>query len=763
MAIGTTQEAASNALPLPDLPGPAALSERSSRLRQVVLDEGWNYAERHILIAESFRSTVGEPFMQVRAAKAVAHLLAEMPIVIREGEVLAGWHPNTPVCEANEERVNEAAGFTAGEGWRTYCSEGHMAPDYKTVLHSGLDGVLRRLVEGADELDPEDPVSVEKRVFFEASRISMEGMQHFIERYATLAAELADGADDEQWAAELREIGAACEHIAHRPARNTREALQLSWFMFLCCALENSDHHHCFGPGRIDQWLWRYYEAELDAGDLDEELLDDLLAQYMIKCNEFSGPSMSAVILVLGGRKPDGSDGTNELSYKILDLAGQVQTYFPGIDVSWHSDMDPEFMRRCVALLRNLNGQPSLFNSDAIVKGLMRHGVPFEHAVDHLPSTCTETSIMGRCNPCVAWPYINLANCLNYALFGGVHPDTGTTESFVSDVGLRLSCPPTGWVAALDGLVAREPQTYGELKDAFLRVLRHAVDGAVFQCNHDQYLESIHRPFPLLSCLIEGCIESGRNISDGGALYNFIQPEAVGTSNVVDSLAAARGLVEDGEYTLDDLREAIRADWVGHEELQQAVRDCPKHGNDIDWVNDLFGEVAGGWCGMIEGHTNYLGGPMLPGFLGWTVWIEYGNRTPATIDGRKSGEPLANSIMNCTGVQVKGFPSVVLSTTAKFDQSRGLGGTVGNVRFGADALNEPGGVDALKGLIEAAFDLGCYQMQVNLASTEMMRAAQENPDNYRDLFVRIGGYLVPFVLLPAKAQNEVMARTELGL
>ncbi len=763
MAIGTETEAASAALPLPELLGPAALSERSRRLRETVLDEGWNYVERDILIAESFRATEGEPFMQIRAAKAVAHLLAEMPIAIRDGEVLAGWHPNTRPEGEREEQVREAAGYVAREGWRTYCSEGHMAPDYKTVLHSGLDAVLRRIDEGAIALDPEDPQTVEKRVFFEASRISMTGMQHFIERYATLAAGLADEADDEEWAAELREISHACEHIAHHPATNTREALQLSWFMFLCCALENSGHHHCFGPGRIDQWLWRYFEAERDSGALDEDLLDDLLAQYLIKCNEFSGPSMSAVILVLGGRKPDGSDGTNELSFRILDLADRVRMYFPGIDVSWHRDMNPEFVRRCVSLLRNLNGQPSLFNSDAIVKGLMRHGVPFEHAVDHLPSTCTETSIMGRCNPCVAWPYINLANCMTYALFGGVHPNTGTAENFIADVGLRLSCPPAGWVAALDGLVAREPQTYSELKDAFMRVLRHAVDGAVFQCNHDQYLESLHRPFPLLSCLIEGCIESGRNISDGGALYNFIQPEAVGASNVVDGLAAVHGLVEDGEHTLDDIRQAVRADWVGHEDLQRAARECPKHGNDIDWVNQLFGDVAGGWCGMVEGHTNYLGGPMLPGFLGWTVWIDYGGRTPATPDGRKAGEPLANSIMNCTGVQVKGFPSVVLSTTAQFDQSRGLGGTVGNVRFGADALSAPGGVDALKGLIEAAFDLGCFQMQVNLVSTETMRAAQESPDDYRDLFVRIGGYLVPFVLLPRKAQDEVMARTELGL
>ncbi len=234
--------------------------------------------------------------------------------------------------------------------------------------------------------------------------------------------------------------------------------------------------------------------------------------------------------------------------------------------------------------------------------------------------------------------------------------------------------------------------------------------------------------------------------------------------NVVDALAAVRTLVdEQGRYTVDDFREAIRADWEGFEEMRRAVADCPTHGNDIGWVNELFGEVAGGWCGMIEGHTNYLGGPFLPGFLGWTVWIRYGEMTPATPEGRRAGEPLANSIMNRTGATVKGFGSVTRSVTDRFDHSRGLGGIVGNVRFSADALATAKGVDALAGLIEGAFDEGAYQMQVNLVSTETMRAAQENPDDYRDLLVRIGGYLVPFVLLPEPGQREVMARAELGL
>ncbi|MFW6156503.1 MAG: pyruvate formate lyase family protein, partial [Armatimonadota bacterium] len=632
-----------------------------------------------------------------------------------------------------------------------------------------------------------------------AARIALQGLQGLIERYADLAGQMAADADDPAWADDLREIEATCRQIAHEPPRTFREAIQLGWFMFLGVALENSTHHHCFGPGRLDQWLRRFWEDEQRAGTLDEDEAEDLLAQLLIKCNEFQGPSMSAVILVIGGRKPDGSDATNELSFRILDLADRVEMYFPGIDISWHSDIDDEFMRRAMALLRNGNGQPSVFNSDQITRGLVRHGIPFEHAVDHLPSTCTETSIMGRSNPHVAWPYINLAMCLEYALFGGAHPEKDHADDFATDVGLRLTDPPASWAVRGAGIPAcgrseaerrttndtagpaspgagkrrhrrlsgpskRLPETYTELRDAFMRVLKHAVDGGIIQCNRDLWLQSIHRPFPLLSCLIEGCIESGRNMSDGGALYNFIQPEAVGASNVVDALAAVKTLVEErGEYTLDDFRSAIRDNFEGADDLLRAIkRDCPKHGTDDPLCNRLFGEVAGRWCDFIEGNTNYLGGPFFPGFLGWTVWIRYGEATPATPDGRLAGEPLANSIMNCTGVQTQGFPALVRSITEHFDNSRGLGGTTCNVRFQANVLDTDEGAEALLGLTEAAMDLGAYQLQYNLASTEQMRAAQEDPDSHRDLFVRIGGYLVPFVLLNETAQEEVIAREELG-
>lgn len=711
-------------------------------LRADVLRDAAPYTGRLLLAAEAFRQSEGEIYRGMRTARATRHILEHMPVQIRRGEILLGWHPNSHPDEATAQAIEDARQYLRTQTYWVAASEGHMAPDYETLLRDGIGATLQRIADLRAGLDPFDPDTAEKEAFYDSARVSVEALQLLIRRYAGLAREMADDADEAWWADELRLAADLCNRIAVEPAATFREAVQLMWFLYLAVCLEAAESHHCFGPGRPDQYLHPYYVRDREAGLLDDATLEALLDQLFIKCNEFQGRGMSAVILVLGGRKPDGSDATNELSFKFLEACGRVRMYFPGCDISWHKGMDEEFMRGCVALLRNGNGQPSFFNDEAICRGLVNAGIPFEHAVDHLPSTCTETSIAGRTNPWVAWPYVNLPMDLLYALFDGRHPINDTQDR-----------PAFGL-----------PHTCAELRDAFFKQLKITADNAVAHTLRGQWQASMYRLFPLLSAFIHDCLGRGKDIARGGCLYTFLQPEAVGASNVVDGLAAARVLVEDeGRFTLDDFRAAIRDNFEGHEELRKAILNgCPKHGNDEGWVNDLFADVAGSWCTYLEAHTSRYGQRVFPGFLGWTVWIQFGEQTPATPDGRLAGQPLANSLANCTGVQVKGFPSVVLSAS-RFDQSRGLGGTTFNVRFGANSLAAQGGVARLKGLIEAAFDLGTYQVQVDLASSELLRDAQAHPEHYDDLFVRIGGYLVPFTLLGSKAQEDIIARTELEL
>jgi formate C-acetyltransferase len=717
------------------------LSEASQRLKETVLSEATVFHQRDILLAEGFRRTEGEPSQQIRVAKAAAHVFAEMPIRIRGGEVLAGWHPSTPLDGSIREQHKEADDYVHSLNWYGFGSDGHLAPDYPKILRVGLAGIRREIEERARQIDVTRPEAPGREVFYRAAAVSLEGLQTLIHRYANLAWEMVAGATDPAWAEELGRISEVCGRIASEPPRSLREAIQLVWFVWIGVAVENGAGHSCFGPGRMDQYLYPYYAAEREAGTLDELLLHELLDQFFIKTNEFDGRQMSAVITGVGGRRPDGSDGTNELSYLMLETADRVRMYFPGIDIAWHKDMDPKFKRTACRLLRNGKGQPSVFNDAVIVNGLMRYGVPFEDAVDHLPSTCTETSIQGRCNPWVAFPYVSLPLALNRALFGGQLAEEGTADLAPQHL----------------------PQTYEELRQALHREVALIARDAIARGLRCQMQESWHHPFPLLSCFIQGCLEQGRDISHGGARYNFLQPEAVGTTNVVDGMAAIKVLVEEQKrYTLDDFRHALRDNWEGHRELQRAVlEECPKHGNDVDWVNDLFAEVAGAWCSAIEGHRNYYGGPVFPGFLGWIVWYSEASNVDATPDGRRKGEPMANSIGPRTGIQAKGIPAMMLSLS-KFDHSRGLGGMVTNVRLQANALREEGGIERLAGLIDACMDLGIYHMQFDLASTDRLRDAKAHPENYSDLFIRIGGYLVPFTLLPGFVQDEVIARTEMG-
>ncbi|HID11108.1 MAG TPA: hypothetical protein EYP17_07385, partial [Candidatus Latescibacteria bacterium] len=543
----------------------------TEELKASVRREASAFDERDLLAAEAFRQTEGEPFRILRVAHATSRDAAKTrggSGVLEEAELL-------------------------GERLR-----GTYGPGLSNPPEAGHRGGFREY-RANGSLDPVDPEAPQKRAFYQAARMSLVAFRDLILRYAELARRMEKEAEDPDWREELEKIAEICEHISSDPPRNFREAIQLAWFTFLAVAVEAGTSHHCFGPGHIDRYLLPFYRRE--KGELQEEV-EALLDQLFVKCNEFSGPNMSALIIGVAGRNPDGTDATNELSYKCFEASDRVRMYFPGVDVLWHKDIDEEFMRAACRLLRNGAGHPSFFNSDLIIRGLMKYGVLFEHAVDHLPSTCTETSIQGRTNPWVAWPYVNILMCLLYALFNGRHPIEGTQDT-----------PATG--------VTR---TYRELKEAFFKQLEHAAHKAIAQGIRDQTLESWYRPFPLLSCFIQDCIGRGRDISHGGALYNFLQPEAVGVSNVVDGLAAIKTLVEDRRrYTLDDFRNAVVNDFEGCEELRRAIQDCPKHGNNISWVDELFAEVAGRWCSAIEGHRNLYGGPVLPGFLGWTVWIGF--------------------------------------------------------------------------------------------------------------------------------------------
>jgi len=718
------------------------LSHWCEELNASVRSECAAFDEQILLAAESFHQTEGEQFRILRVAHANSHILANMPVRIREGEILAGWHPNTHPDDEKGKALKEAREYLKKQNYWVGASEGHMAPDYPTILELGIEGIRDRIAKMDSSLDITDPKTPEKRAFYQAARRSLEAFSKFILRYAELARSMQAETEDPDWRDDLGKIAEICDHISEKPPRNFREAMQLAWFTYVAIACENGISHTCFGLGHIDRYLLPFYLSDKESGTLDEDEVDALFDQAFIKCNEFSGYSMSAVIIGVSGRNPDGTDATNALSYKCLEASDRVRTYFPGIDILWHKDIDPEFMTAACKLLRNGVGHPSFFNTDMIVAGLGNYGIPFEHAVEHLPSTCTETSIQGRCNPWVAFPYVNIPMDLTYAMFGGSHPVKGTQDR-----------PDTGI-----------PQTYDELEEALFKQMEYTAHHAIAGGVRSQLLESWYRPFPLLSCFIQDCIGRGTDISNGGALYSFLQPEAVGISNVVDGLVAVKTLMEEQKlYTLEDFRDAITKDFEGYEELRRAIlRDCPKYGNNTPWINELFAKVAGTWCSHIEGHRNFYDGPVFPGFLGWVVWINFGRNTPATPDGRKAGIPLANTIGPCTGVQLKGAPSMFLSS-CDFDQSRGLGGVTFNLRFSANALSTETGVDRLQSLLETAFDSGIYQIQVNLVSSEVMRDAQEHPENYADLLVRIGGYLVPFTQLPKDAQEDVIARAELEI
>lgn len=715
------------------------LTAGTARLRERVRREAGPFLERPVLLAEAFRASEGEPWHNVRWAEATAHLLASCRLTILPEERLVGAYPSS-TASPDFAAIDAANDYLYSQNCGLVTPTGHIALDYPGVLAWGLDRVtadVRHKRRTVRLLDPRRP---EKLAYYEAADIALTGLRNFIDRHARLATELAETESDPERRSELAEIARICAQVAHGPARTFREALQLSWFCLLATVLELGPSHESVSPGRADQYLWPCYAAEQSAGSLDEALVDDLLDQWLVKLNQFSHGRSRLMTVCVGGRRPDGVDASNELSFRLLRSSARTRMHMPGLALLWHAELPDELLLEGCRLLGNGNAQPAFFNHDLIIEGLQRHGVPFEHAVDHLPGGCGGTSIAGRSGTWVAEAAVNLPVSLLCAMFGGKDPRSG-------DVVGQATPVPKGWNALLDALDAQ---------------LAHAAHRAVAAGIEVQSLAARLRPLPLLSCFIQGCLQRGIDVSQGGALYNFLEPEAVGLANVVNSLAAIRSLVYDGRRcTLEELRQALSDNWNGHELLRESIRrTAPRFGRDDPQVNGLFAYVAGSWCDHLEGCRNYFGGPVLPGFLGWQAWTELGRETPATPDGRLDCEPFADNLGALCSLDGDEVEQLVLSASG-LDLTRILGGIGASIRLPDGALRTPEGPVRLKGKILRAFaELDAFMLEVDLTAAAELRAARHEPDADQPVMIRVGGCAVPFGDLPPDAQDTIIARQE---
>lgn len=781
------------------------MNERVAKLRQQSLAEKpWLSMERASLITDFYRNTK-EVSVPVCRALALRHIMEQKTIYLGEGELIVGERGPSPkgtpsfpelCCHSMEDLdilnrrekisyvVSEEAlqiqheqviPFWSGrsirdmifremsDAWKDAYAAGvftefmeQRAPGHTVlgdvVYRKGLVDLKSDISAAIAALDYlHDPQAFEKKQELRAMSIAADAVIRFGIRHAEKAEELTSKESDPGRKKELEAIAAVCRHVPAYAPRTFWEALQMYWFVHLGVVTELNTWDS-FNPGRLDQHLAPFYERELAEGTLTREQAKELLQCFWVKFNNQPAPPKVGVTAAesgtytdfaninTGGLKSDGSDGVNDVTYLILEVIDEMRLLQPSSNLQLSRKNPDRFLKRGLEIVRKGWGQPSIFNADVVVEELLRQGKSVEDARCGGTSGCVETGAFGK-EAYILTGYFNLPKVLEITLNNGWDPRTE------KQVGIETGDP---CVFA----------TYDELFAAFREQLRHFIDIKIAGNNIIERLYADHMPAPFLSLLIDDCIAKGKDYNDGGPRYNTNYIMGVAPGTCTDSLAAVKYHVYDQEsVTMRELLEALAGDFDRQENLRLRLwNKTPKYGNDDDYADAILRSVFDAFFDEINGRPNTKGGCYRVNYLSTTCHVYFGAVTGATPDGRRAGMPHSDGISPSQGADLLG-PTAVIRSAAKMDHVR-TGGTLLNQKFTPQLVQGEDGIGHLLHLVRSYFKMDGHHIQFNIVSAETLKAAKANPEQHRDLIVRVAGYSDYFCDLTDALQDEIIARTE---
>ena len=632
--------------------------------------------------------------------------------------------------------------------WRN--AVGEVTADYQDVIFKkGFGGLKAEALAHLAELEPITVEAMEKIDFYRAAVLVSDGIVALANRYADQAEQLARTEREAGRKAELLAIARNCRRVPEQPPTTFHEAIQMVWFTQLGSIL--SENSLALNLGRFDQYMHPYFAVDIEKGFLTKDQAQELIEALWIKLSEwvwaissntakfFAGYN-SFQNLTVGGRTRDGRDATNELSYMCLQATENVKTHQPGLSVRIHPDSPDEFLLAVCRLISAGTGFPAVHNDRVGSAMLVAAGLSPEDARDWSNCGCVVPHFrkVGEWTSAVS---VNLAAAVEYALNQG--------KSRLDGKQMGLAEQPA------DGF-----SSYEEVKAAVFRQIAYLVKHSVIGTITAQQIHAEMVPRPYLSLLVDGCLEKGKDLSKGGAKYN-VGPvlTGIGVADMANSLAMIRKLVfEEKKYTLAEICAALDADWAGYEELRQAALACPKYGNDIDYVDSIAVEISEFYHQEIHAYKDYFGSPFNSAFMGISNYIPAGSVIGATPDGRKSGTPLTEGVSPHAGTDLTS-PTAAMRSVAKINHDVHSGGTLLNVKLAPELLKTERNLKNLAAIIRAYFALGAFHVQFNVISAETLRKAQEHPEDYRDMLVRVAGYSTQFVNLSREAQDAIIERT----
>ena len=628
---------------------------------------------------------------------------------------------------------------------------GHTAMDGK-MYHEGLLDVKARIEARIKSLDYiNDPEATDKQQELEAMAISCDAAILFAERHAELAEQMAASETNEQRKKELEKIASVCHWVPAHAPRDLWEAIQMYWFVHLGTVTELNGWDS-MNPGHIDQHLWPFYEKGMADGTLTRDDAKELLSCLWIKFNNQPAPPKVGVTALesgtyndftninIGGVDREGKSAANELSYMILEIQEELHQLQPGLSIHIAENTPDDFLLEGIKVIRQGHGYPSIFNPDTYIKELVREGKTLEDAREGGCSGCIEVGAFGK-EAYLLTGYLNTPKILEITLNNGIDPETGKR------LGLETGDPRTF-------------KSFEELYDAWHRQMVYFVNLKLSVNNYIERMFSLYAPATFLSLYIDDCIEKGKDYYSGGARYNTTYIQCTGLGTITDCFTALKKhIFEDHRYTMDEVLEACRKNWEGEEIMRQYIRNhTPFFGNDDVYADEIAVRVYDDLVKAIEGRPNTRGGRTQLNMLSTTCHNYFGSVCGATPNGRLAHFAISDGTSPAHGSDTHG-PTAVIKSLGKLDQTKS-GGTLLNVRFVPQLLKRDEDQKKLASLIRTYFKFGGHHIQFNIVDTATLHDAQQHPEEYRDLLVRVAGYSDYFNDMTTQLQNEIIARTE---
>ena len=761
--------------------------------------------ERAVLFTEAYKKWEGSVEMPVLRALSFKHFMENRTLCINDGELIVGEKgdsaqgaPTYPeICCHTIEDMNvmndrDIVDFSVTEEDKRIQEEiiipfwekrqtrrkivNAMSPEWKNAYEAGMftefmeqrapghtvcgDIIYRKgFADLKKDIEKEianldflnDKEAYDKKADLEAMAISCDAMIIFGKRYAELARKMAAETTDEQRKKDLLLIAENCDVVPEHAPKTFHQAIQMYWFVHVGITTELNTWD-AFSPGRLDQHLNPFYEKDVEEGRLTREGAQELLECMWVKFNNQPAPPKVGITLKesgtytdfvninTGGIRPDGQDGVNEVSYIILDVMDEMKLVQPSSNVQISRKTPQKFLKRACEISRKGWGQPAFYNTEAIIQELLNAGKTIEDARLGGTSGCVETGCFGK-EAYVLTGYMNLPKILELTLNNGFDKYTG------KQVGIETGDP-------------RDFKTYEELFEAYKKQLHYMVDVKVRGNAIIERICAEHMPCPLMSSIVDDCIAKGKDYQRGGARYNTRYIQGVGIGTITDSLSAIKYNVYDNEkFSMDTLLKAMEANFEGYEaELNMVKNKTPKYGNDDDYADDIMKEVFNLYHDEVTGRPTVNGGHYRVDMLPTTCHVYFGEVMGASPNGRLAEKPVSEGISPEKGGDTNG-PTAVIKSCAKMDHLI-TGGTLLNQRFAPSVVQGEEGLDNMANLIRAYFNMDGHHIQFNVFDKNVLLAAQKNPDEYKDLIVRVAGYSDHFNNLSRALQDEIIGRTE---